>query len=711
VSAGGSTRSLGPNPRLSQWLDLAEYGAVHVRTGKVELGQGAPTALSQVVSEELDVDPGRVRMLPLTTGASPDEGYTAGSWSIEHSGQALRAVCAHTRALLLARAADRLDADVGSLVVEDGTVTAQDGRSTTWWDLVDDTLLDRDVDLEVIPKNPSAYAVVGRSLPRLDVPDKVAGRPRFLQDQRPEGLLHGRVLRPPSRCAVLRAVDVEPARACPGVVAVHRDGSFLGVVAEREEQALRALEVLRRSCTWDEQDSLPSERDVPRFLQEAPAETVVATADDGSRPDAVPVRTVRLRCTRPYLAHASLAPSAGMARWDEATVRLDVWTHSQGAYTLRAEIARTVQLELDHVVVEHVEGAGCYGHNPADDAALDAVLLARAVPGRHVLVVWSRQDELTWSPLGPAMVVEIEADLDAAGQPQAWRHDVWSNGHVGRPGSRGAPPLLAAQHLAAPLPEVVTGDPLVPAGGGGSRNAVPLYDLPALTVHAHRLEVMPLRTSALRALGAHLNVFAIESMLDELAGLAAQDPIAYRMGLLSDERARAVLEAVAERVGWPGPPLTEGTGWGVGFARYKNSGGYCAVVAEVEAEAELRVRRLTLAVDVGLVVNPDGVLNQVEGGALQAVSFTTKERVRFDRRRVTSETWADYPVLRFTEAPTVDIVLLDRPDLPSLGAGEVAMGPVAAAIGNAVYSALGVRVLDLPLSRAGIVRAIEASEV
>jgi nicotinate dehydrogenase subunit B len=710
VSTGGPASSLGLSPRLSRWLDLAEAGVVRVRSGKVELGQGVPTALSQVVAEELDVDPSRVRMLPLTTGISPDEGYTAGSWSMEHSGYALRVVCANVRALLLARAAQSLGADTAALTVLDGTVTGPDGASATWWELADAALLDRDVDLEVPVKDVHAYSVVGRSLPRLDVPDKVAGRPRFLQDQRPPGVLHARVLRPPSRCAVLTSVDRGPASACPGVVAVHCDGSFLGVVAEREEQALHALEVLRRSATWDQRDSLPAETELAAFLQNAPAERVVAHAAQGhDRDRALPIRSVRLRCTRPFLAHASLAPSSALAHWDEATSRLEVWTHSQGAYALRDELARTLGLEIDDVVVQHVEGAGCYGHNAADDVALDAVLLARSVPGRPVLVVWSRGDELTWSPFGPAMVVEIEADLDVEGNVQAWRHEVWSNGHVGRPGSRGMPPLLAATHRAAPRSEVPTNDPPVPLGGGGSRNAVPLYDLPGQTVHAHRLEAMPLRTSALRALGAHLNVYAIEAAMDELAAVGGKDPIAYRLALLSDQRARAVLEAVAERTGWPGPPRAEGVGWGVGFAQYKNHGGYCAVVAEVEAEAELRVRRLTLAVDVGLVVSPDGVRNQVEGGALQSLSFTTKEQVRFDRRKVTSQTWEEYPILRFSEVPVVDVLLLDRPDCLSVGCGEVAMGPVAAAIGNAVRDALGVRVLDLPVSAANIVRAIETA--
>jgi CO/xanthine dehydrogenase Mo-binding subunit len=376
-------------------------------------------------------------------------------------------------------------------------------------------------------------------------------------------------------------------------------------------------------------------------------------------------------------------------------------------HKLRAEICRSLELAARDVVVRHVEGAGCYGHNAADDAAYDAVLLARAVPGRTVQVVWTREDELSWGPLGPAMVVEIEADLDEGGRVAGWRHDVWSNGHASRPASPGSPPLLAATLFADARPMVPASDPPLVNGGGSGRNAVPMYDLPRTRVRTHRLTTMPLRTSALRALGAHLNVYAIESVVDELAELADADPVEYRLGMLSDARACDVLRAAAERAGWPGSPA-EGRGLGVGVARYKNRGAYCAVVAEVEAEASVRVRRLTIAVDVGLVVNPDGVVNQIEGGALQALSWTTKEQVRFDARTVTSRTWEEYPILTFSEVPPVDVVLLDRPELPALGAGEASLGPTAAAIGNAVAAAIGVRVRTLPLTPENVVAAMDA---
>jgi CO/xanthine dehydrogenase Mo-binding subunit len=681
--------SLENNPRLSTWLSIEPDGRVLVRSGKVELGQGVLTALAQIAADELAVDPARVVMVAAATDGSPDEAYTAGSLSVQHSGTALRAVCARARELFVAAAAERLGEPAGALGVEDGVI----GGRVSYWELAGQVSLDVDAGPAAAP---APRRAVGRSLPRLDVPDKVAGRPRFIHDLRPEGLLFGRVLRPPSRGAVLVSVDDGAARAVPGVVDVVRDGSFLGVVAEREENALRALGALR--CTWRETDSLPDERDLAGFLLAAPAEETVLEDTTTGAASVEGLRRVRARFHRPYLAHASIAPSCGLARWDGD--RLTVWSHSQGVHKLRSEICRSLGLAADAVVVRHVEGAGCYGHNAADDAAYDAVLLARAVPGRTVQVVWTRPDELSWGPLGPAMVVEIEADVDPAGRVHAWRHDVWSNGHASRPASPGSPPLLGATLVQDARPEIPSSDPPPANGGGSGRNAVPGYDLPNALVRTHRLQTMPLRTSALRALGAHLNVYAIESVIDELAELAGADPVGYRLGLLSDPRARDVLRAAAERAGWPGEGL------GVGVARYKNRGAYCAVVAEVEAETSVRVRRLTIAVDVGLAVNPDGVVNQIEGGALQALSWTTKERVRFDARAVTSTTWEDYPILTFSEVPPVDVVLLDRPDLPSLGAGEASIGPTAAAIGNALAAAIGVRVRTLPLTPENVVAAL-----
>jgi nicotinate dehydrogenase subunit B len=693
-------RHLAATPRLSTWLAVAGDGTVTVRTGKVELGQGILTALAAIVAYELDVPPSSVRVLGAHTGLGPDEGPTAGSMSVADAGSALRHVCASTRTLFAAAARDALGDDV---VVRDGTFTAGDGSSTTYGELAARVDLDVDADPAAEPRPAGGDPV---DLPRLDLPDKVTGAPRYLADLVLPGQLWGRVVRPPSPAAVLVAVDLDEARGAH-VVEVLRDGSFLGVVADDERVADLAADALRRAATWDERPTLPDEDDLASYLRAGPHTTF--SVDETGDPSSVPTsaRRVTASYSRPFLAHGSIAPSCGLARWDDDG--LHVWSHSQNVFGLRAAVAQALDLDAGQVVVEHVESAGAYGHNGADDAAFDAVLLARAVPGRPVQVRWSRADELAWSPFGSAQLVDLAASLDDAGRIVGWECDVWSQGHTARPGYAGTPGLLATAHVAGGAPLRAPVDPPPERGAGSTRGAVPSYDLPVRRITGHRLDQVALRSSSLRSLGAFTNVFAIESFVDELAQTVGADPVAYRLEHLSDPRGRAVLTAAADRVGWASLPRGAGTGdvgHGVAVAQYKK-GGWCAVVAEVEAVADVRLRRLTVAVEVGRVVQPDGVRNQVEGGAVQAASWTLKERVRFDRCRVTSTDWESYPVLRFSEVPAVDVALLDRPDLPSVGSGEVAQGPTAAAIANAVAAAVGVRVRDLPLTAEAVVAAME----
>lgn len=702
--------SLAANPALGRWIRIRADGVVEVRSGKVELGQGVLTALAQIVAEELDINLTRVRMLATATDVSPDEGFTAGSRSIQQSGAALRQVCAEVRAIYVHAAADKLAVAAEELEVLDGVIRrrAEPRRSgISYWDLADDTLLDREVTGQARPKAEGDYTLVGSNAARLDLPEKLTGAPRFLHDLALPGQLYGRVLRPPSPGARLRDVELAPTRGLRGVVAVVRNGDFVGVVAEQEEIALRARDRLAGDADWRECPTLPDEADLPGFLRSAPADTTVlgdrGLADPASAPR--PARTHSASYHRPYLSHGSLGPSAAVAL-AHPDGRLEVWSHSQGVHQLHRELAAALGIDLDRVVVRHVEGAGCYGHNGADDAALDAALLARAVPGRPVQVVWSRPDELGWAPVGPAGLVELSADCGAAGEVLAWRHEIFSGSYMGRPGTTETNALLAAAHLTGGQPIRAGGEPPPESGGGAGRNALPGYDFPAYRVVNHLLNVMPLRTSALRSLGAHLNVFAAESFLDELAAAAGRDPLEFRLAHLSDARGRAVLERAARRAGWAQRTRKDSVGHGIGYARYKNSSAYCAVIAEVHAVAEVRVRRLTLVVDAGLVINPDGAANQIEGGAIQATSWTLKERVRFDRLRVTSTTWETYPILRFSEVPATDVELVAAQGNPPLGVGECAQGPTAAAIGNAVYDALGVRVRTLPLTTEQLIAAM-----
>lgn len=695
------------NPRLTRWLTVLPSGVVEVRSGKVELGQGVLTALAQIVAEELDIRIDRVRMQPAATDVSPNEGFTAGSLSIQHSGAALRLVCAEARAIYLAAAAERLKVEPDDLALDDGVISAPDGRSTSYWELADDTLLDRDATGGHPAKASSDYRIVGTNVQRLDLAEKISGQPRFIHDFAPAGMCFGRIVRPPSRGASLAAADSDRILTLPGVLAVVRDGNFLGVVAEREEVAIRAAEQLREHATWHQDATLPDEDDLMSFLIAQPTDTTIV-ADEGHADSTVQAaKSVSASYHRPYLAHASMGPSCATAVFTASpSRRLQVWTHSQGVFQLRRDLASAVGLDEDGVVVTHMEGAGCYGHNGADDVALDAALLAVAVPERPVQVVWSRADELSWAPFGPAAVAQITADVDSRGNVLAWRHEIWGSSHVSRPGLSDRNALLAASHREGGVP--IQSGPELPLsfGGGASRNAVPGYDFPKRTVVNHRILNSPLRTSSLRSLGAFLNVFALESFVDELAHDAGRDPIEYRLSCLRDPRGRAVIEHVVRQVGWASRPADNSVGRGIGYARYKNSAAYCAVVAEVEALTEIRVKRLTIAVDAGLVINPDGAVNQIEGGAIQATSWALKERVRFDRFGVTSDTWESYPILRFSEVPDVDVELVGDRDNASLGVGEAAQGPTAAAIGNAIFEALGVRVRTLPFTRGNIVAAM-----
>jgi nicotinate dehydrogenase subunit B len=696
--------NLAANPRLSRWLRFDAQGFVQLSPGKIEIGQGIVTALAQIAADELDIDIARVRMIPATTAASPNEGVTSGSLSVEQSGSAVRHAAAEARVIYLGQAAQRLGVPAESLRIEDGTIVGPGNLRTSYWELADDALLARDASPGVVAKAPAARRIAGTPVARLDLPDKVFGRPRFVHDLALPGLLHGRVLKPAAPGAKLSSLEEAGARGVAGVIAVVRDGSFAGIVAETERAAEAGLAALRKGAAWSEGFKLPDESNVAGWLKSQPADS--KTIDVREAPAAgKAARTIRRQYTRPFIAHASMAPSCAIAQWPSAT-SVHVWSHCQGVYNLRADLAIACALPPESIVVEHVEGAGCYGHNGADDVAFDAVLLARAAGGRPVRVQWSREDELAWSPVGAAMAIDMEADLDAGGDIVRWHHEVWSNGHVGRSGRAPIPTVFAASQLAKPFERFISVDPPMANGGGGERNAVPLYEFPAQRISNHRVLNMPIRTSALRTLGAFANVFAIESFMDELAAETGEDPLAFRLRYLKDPRGRAVLEAAAARAGWSTRTKREGVGHGIAFARYKNFGAYCAVVAEVEGAADIRVRRLVAAVDAGEVINPDGLANQIEGGAIQATSWTLLEAVRFDGQRITSDTWESYPILRFSQVPAVEVEIIARPTERALGAGECAHPPTVAAIGNAVFAALGVRVRDLPITRERIVAAM-----
>jgi CO/xanthine dehydrogenase Mo-binding subunit len=614
-------------------------GTVTLTVGKVELGQGITTALAQIAAEELDVEVSKIRILPPSTAHSPDEGVTSGSLSIQDGGKSLRAACAAFK------------------------------NSTE--------------------KSIQDYEVVGTSVPRIDLPGKFAGKPSYVQDMVLPDLLQGRVVRPSHAFTRLLSLDVPPG------VSVVKNGNFVGVLAEREEDAVNAQKKLRARAKWEAGPEMPA--DYYAWLKQHVAQDIVSKEVKDDAAKARGVTRVQASYRKPFIAHASIGPSCAIAKFTGG--KLEVWSHTQGIFNLRKELALVLRMKEEDIVVTHVEGSGCYGHNGADDVALDAALLARGAassyPGRPVKLQWMRDDEFAWEPYGPAMLGELDAALDAAGNIVSWRYDFWSNGCTHRPGRADKPVLWAAAQIAEPFELAPASNPPLPAGGA-DRNALPGYEIPDLKVVNHYVKDMPVRASSLRSLGGFGNVFAIESFMDELALAAGADPIAFRVRHLKDPRAIAVLKKLASY-------YRKGAGHGVAYAKYKNLGAYCAVLAEVEAGgAELRCKRIVAAVDVGLPVNPDGVINQIEGGCIQAASWALKEAWKPGALG-----WEDYPILKFSEVPAVEVILLKNQFNP-VGAGECTMGPVAAALANALHDALGVRARELPLTPDNIAKAIHA---
>jgi nicotinate dehydrogenase subunit B len=689
--------SLRNNRRLEGWIRLEPDETVTIFTGKAELGQGILTALAQIAADELDVEFEKIRMVGADTSQGPDEQYTFGSQSVEQGGSAIRAASAEARGILLAAAARRFGVRPEDLKIGVGSIASPDGRHVTFWEVAsaDPGLLRGDIAAAAVPKKPSDYSIVGKSVNRIDLPGKLTGAPSYVQDMRLPGMVFARTVRPPRYGAKLVSLDEAAVRSFPGVVAVVRDGSFLAVAAKREEQAIAARNALASAARWsDDAAPLPDIADLRGELLKFRAETIVVGSAGQSEPAPDQAKRVIAEYTRSYLSHASIGPSCAVA-WLKDN-RMTVWSHTQGAFPLRGDLAKVLGMPNAQVDVVHMPGAGCYGHNGADDVALDAALVARAVAGAPVKLQWMRDDEFAWAPFGPGMAVRVEAALASDGKIV----DVWSNSHAMRPGQAGGVNLLAAWDLSTPFAK--SPPPHIPQPfGDGDRNAVPSYELPRKEIRNHLLLDTPVRNGSFRTLGSHGNIFAIESFMDELADVAGSDPLAFRLSHLKDPRARAVLQAAADKAGWtPGKKGDGRNGRGIAFCRYKSIGMYAAAVVDVEVDRKtgvVRVPRVVMAADIGRVVNPDGAKNQLEGGIVQAVSLTLKEQVAFDRKEITSRDWSGYPILRFPEVPGVEVVLMDRSD-PSLGAGEGSLPPTSAALANAFAHATGRRIRELPMT-------------
>jgi nicotinate dehydrogenase subunit B len=698
--------SLAETPYLDAWLRIDADGTITAFTGKAELGQGFKTAFQQIAAEELDVPFTSVNVVTSDTRRTANEGYTSGSNSMKYSGTAIQNAAAQVRELLIAEAARRFELPAESLKTEGAAVIAPDGRKLGYGELVAGDMLHVQAQAKSKLKDPATYSIMGQPIPRVDIPAKVTGGAAYIQDMRLPGMVHARVVRPPSYGAELIALDSAAIEKLPGVVKVISDGNFLAVVAAKEYQAVKAMRALSSVAKWRETPRLPKQDDLPNVITGLPSQdTIIYTQSNSS---ASGTRTLEATYTRPYQAHGSIGPSCAVAQ--TINDAMTVWTHTQGVYPDRAGIAEMLRVPPASVRLIHVEGSGCYGHNGADDAAADAALIARAMPGVPVRVQWMREQEHAWEPFGPAMVTKLKASLDGNGAIVDWNFEVWSNTHSMRPGGAGS--MLAAQHMAQPF-AVPAPKPLPLPEGGGDRNAIPFYKFPNAKVVHHFIPAMPLRISAMRALGAYHNVFSIESFMDELALAAGADPVEFRLKHLDDARGRDVIEKAATEFGWQnGQKAPPDRGYGFAFARYKNLAAYCAIATEVEVNRQSgrpRLVRAVAAVDSGQVVNPDGLTNQIEGAILQSMSWTLYESVTFDDTRITSIDWQTYPILRFDSVPEkVDVHIINRPGQPFLGSGETGQGPAAASIANAIANATGKRLRDLPLTRKRIKGAIDA---
>ncbi|MBO0765858.1 MAG: xanthine dehydrogenase family protein molybdopterin-binding subunit, partial [Hyphomicrobiaceae bacterium] len=615
------------------------------------------------------------------------------------------------RATLLGVAAAAWGVPPADIKVEDGQMIGPAGQRMGYGEAAGKVSLARPVDVTAKRKPPAQQKIIGTSYPRVDIPAKVFGQQVFIHDLRPEGMLFGAVARPPAYAARLAAADLAAIKAMPGVVEVVRDGSFLGVVARREEQAQAAANALAKAAKWDTGAPLFAGKGIFDYMLGASdAETSVLHAAKGEAPAAATTHQREYR--RHFQAHASIGASCALAEWRNG--RLTVWSHTQGPFPLRADLAKALKVAPDVIRVIHAQGSGCYGHNGADDVALDAALLARAVPDRPVRVHWAHEEEMAWEPWGSAMITRLSAGVAPSGTLTTWTHDVWSFPHSTRPGSGSGCDLRSAWYLADPVAASKPEEIPLPTGGAG-RNAVPIYAAPNQAITLHFLREMPVRTSALRTLGGYFNTLSAEMFVDELAAMAGKDPVAFRLANIKDPRLEAVLKKAVEVSGWTpavvaGRPLQpEMVGTGVGLTRYKNGEAYVAVVAEVAvntATGAVRVHRLWSATDVGRAITPNGVLNQIDGGMAQSVSWTLQESGRWDAGIMKAVDYASYPIQDFASTPTMNSVVIDRPDAPSLGAGEGSQAPAGAAIANAIYAATGRRVAEVPLTPERVLAAL-----
>jgi CO/xanthine dehydrogenase Mo-binding subunit len=698
-------RSVDPN-NLDSYLVVNGDGTVTLYCGKVDLGQGLRIAMRQIAGEELGIGVNRVNYIEGDTALTPDQGRTSGSNGIQRGGMQVRRAAATARAALIALAARRLNANPGDLVAEDGEVRPKTGGAgIRFAELIGGRSFNLKLDPKAPLKDPASYTLVGKPLPRPDVPAKCTGSFTYMHDFGVPGMVHARVIRPPAIGATLIAVDESSIRQLPDARAV-RIKDFLGVVADDEWTAIRAARAIK--AQWSAGSGLPAQDKLVATLRADPEitdEALVTRGQQGPAADGAITRAATYFW--PMQSHGSIGPSCAVA--DVGSDAATVWTASQGTHGNRKTFARFLGLPAEKVRLIYLDGAGCYGMNGHEDAAADAAILSRAV-GRPVRVQWSREDELGWDPKGPPQLLDISGAVDSAGRIRAWRTEMWLPQTT-----RGLPDIRLLGPAAAGLDDVRGLQP-----GLVTQNADPPYAADSVQVVVHWLKDTPLRPAPIRSPGKPANCFAVESFTDELAAAAGLDPVEFRLRGLTDARAIEVIKRAAGLMNWqPRAPNKTGSngaalmrGRGFAYVHYKHDESYVATGMEVAVErasGHIKVERIACAFDCGQIINPDGARAQVEGSILQTLSRVLKEEVQFDRSRVTSVDWNSYPILRFSEVPKLDIALVDRPNEPPVGAGEAACTTVGGALANAVFDASGARLRTVPFTPERVKAALNAA--
>lgn len=703
--AFASERTL-DNTSVDGFIAIGRDGAVTLYSGKVDIGTGVRIAFRQMVAEELGVGVDRITMIEGDTGLTPDQGGTGGSSGIPVGGVTLRRAAATARQALVRMAATRLNRPDGELEAIDGEVRPKaGGAGIGFGDLIGDAAFNLKLDPNAPLKDPSEYRIVGKPLPRPDLPAKLTGRHTYLHDFRVDGMLHARVIRPPAVGAQLVEVDESSIAGIPGAKIV-RMQNFLAVVAEREWNAVRAARALK--ATWSEAAGLQGSDTLYETVRATPLERqeVLKSVGDPGRALEAAAHTLHATYQWPIQSHASMGPACAVAdvRADAATV----WSASQGSHRDRFTFAKFLNLPPARVRIIYMDGAGSFGTNAAADAAADAALISQAI-GRPVRVQWSREDDLGWDPKGPPQILDLRGALNSTGALLAWETIALLPANT--PGLPNVPllgPIAAGR-----------GQPVGMSSGAIFQNIDPPYAVEHMRASVRWLKETPLRPASLRAPGKIGNTLAVECFTDELAAAAQADPLQFRLRGLSDPRAIAVLNAVARRVNWqtrPSPGRVDPNaavlrGRGISYVHYKQTENYVAMAMEVEVEratGAIRVISVVCAHDCGLMINPDGTRAQIEGSILQTLSRALHEQVTFDTRAVTSTNWASYPLLTFPEVPAIDIELIDRPHEKPTGVGEPSTAPVAAALGNAVFDATGVRLRTAPFTPDRVKAALQS---